>query len=370
MADPVANPMLIGPKMYETFVYPYTKELTDYAHEKTGKKVSLHMCGKTYKIWGYLRQYKLNELSLDHVIHMERAVKELGGHIPIAGNVDPVDIILYGTEQQITDAVHDCIRTGIRSEKGFTITTGCGGSGNDTAKTEDKAESGSGSSESGEKVLDVWVPPLDDDTVNNWGGLMGDWEEENGCKVNITVIPWDKYEETYTTALNSGEGPDVGYMYNEMFPTYIDAGAVADMSGYVTDEDKDEYKYLENGFMMDGQYGWPLVTGVPFVLYYNEEILADLNGSVPETWEDFATVFGEGKAAFGVYRSSQTDGTVFAETYPDVKWDFATSLKNKEFGTFGATDCLTLMSAAEDQDLAMDLIKYVMTLTSPWKKCL
>ena len=39
-------------------------------------------------------------------------------------------------------------------------------------------------------------------------------------KVNLaTVIPWDKYEETYTTALNSGEGPDVGYMYsNEMFP--------------------------------------------------------------------------------------------------------------------------------------------------------
>ncbi len=125
MADPVANPMLIGPRMYETFVYPYTKELTDYAHEKTGKKVSLHMCGKTYKIWGYLRQYRLNELSLDQAIHMERAVQELGGRIPIAGNVDPVDIILYGTEQQITDAVHDCIRTGIRSEKGFTLTTGC-----------------------------------------------------------------------------------------------------------------------------------------------------------------------------------------------------------------------------------------------------
>lgn len=330
-----------------------------------------------------------------------------------------------------------------------TLTAGCGG--NDTAKTEDKA--GSGSPGSSDKTLDVWVPPLDDDTVNNWGGLMGDWEEENGCKVNITVVPWDKYEETYTTALNSGEGPDVGYMYNEMFPTYIDAGAVADMSGYVTNADKDGYKYLENGFMMDGQYGWPLVTGVPFVLYYNEQILADLDESPPETWEDFerickaatkdtdgdgeidqfgyacgmstsdvgamqilnayyysalwqnggqiyeddlkkvafankagteavtwlkdmvqymnpdfmslswsdafATVFGEGKAAFGVYRSSQTDGTVFAETYPDVEWDFVTSLKNKEYGTFGATDCLTLMSAAEDQDLAMDFIKYV-----------
>ena len=314
--------------------------------------------------------------------------------------------------------------------------TGCGS----------KSDSKKSDSKSGEKTLEVWVPPLDDATEKNWG-------KENDCKVNLTVIPWDKYEETYTTALNSGEGPDVGYMYNEMFPTYIDAGAVEDMSSYVTDEDKKEYKYLSNGNMMDGQYGWPLVTGVPFVLYYNEDILNALGEKAPETWDDFAricqeatkdtdgdgkvdqygfacgmntsdigamqilnayyysalwqnggqvynddlksvsfadeagkeavtwlkgltsymnedfmslswsdafsNVFGAGKAAFGITRSSQTDGTTFAETYPDLNWNFVTSLKNKDFGTFGATDCLTLMSACEDKDLAMDFIKYV-----------
>lgn len=323
------------------------------------------------------------------------------------------------------------------------MVAGCG-SKNDSKKSDSK---------SGEKTLEVWVPPLDDATEKNWGDLLKDWEKENDCKVNLTVIPWDKYEETYTTALNSGEGPDVGYMYNEMFPTYIDAGAVEDMSSYVTDEDKKEYKYLSNGNMMDGQYGWPLVTGVPFVLYYNEDILNALGEKAPETWDDFAricqeatkdtdgdgkvdqygfacgmntsdigamqilnayyysalwqnggqvynddlksvsfadeagkeavtwlkgltsymnedfmslswsdafsNVFGAGKAAFGITRSSQTDGTTFAETYPDLNWNFVTSLKNKDFGTFGATDCLTLMSACEDKDLAMDFIKYV-----------
>ena len=321
--------------------------------------------------------------------------------------------------------------------------TGCGS----------KSDSKKSDSKSGEKTLEVWVPPLDDATEKNWGNLLKDWEKENDCKVNLTVIPWDKYEETYTTALNSGEGPDVGYMYNEMFPTYIDAGVVEDMSSYITDEDKKEYKYLSNGNMMDGQYGWPLVTGVPFVLYYNEDILNALGEKAPETWDDFAricqeatkdtdgdgkvdqygfacgmntsdigamqilnayyysalwqnggqvynddlksvsfadetgkeavtwlkgltsymnedfmslswsdafsNVFGAGKAAFGITRSSQTDGTTFAETYPDLNWNFVTSLKNKDFGTFGATDCLTLMSACEDKDLAMDFIKYV-----------
>ena len=321
--------------------------------------------------------------------------------------------------------------------------TGCGS----------KSDSKKSDSKSGEKTLEVWVPPLDDATEKNWGDLLKDWEKEKDCKVNLTVIPWDKYEEAYTTALNSGDGPDIGYMYTSMFPTYIDAGAIEDMSSYVTDEDKKECKYLSNGNMMDGQYGWPLVTGVPFVLYYNEDILNALGEKAPETWDDFAricqeatkdtdgdgkvdqygfacgmntsdigamqilnayyfgalwqnggdiynddlksvrfadeagkeavtwlkgltsymnedfmslswsdafsNVFGAGKAAFGITRSSQTDGTTFAETYPNLNWNFVTSLKNKDFGTFGATDCLTLMSACEDKDLGMDFIKYV-----------
>ena len=79
-----------------------------------------------------------------------------------------------------------------------------------------------------------------------------------------------------------------------------------------------------------------------------------------QSWsEAFANVFGAGKSAFGVYRSSQTDETVFAETYPELKWNYVTSLKNADYGTFGATDCLTLMSAAEDKDLAMNFIKHV-----------
>lgn len=125
MADPVANPMLIGPRLYEEFVYPYTKELTDYVHVQTGHRVSLHMCGKTYKIWEYLRQYPLNELSLDNVVDLTRAVKELGDILPLAGNVDPVAVILHGTKEEITAAVHTCIRIGLGSKKGFTLATGC-----------------------------------------------------------------------------------------------------------------------------------------------------------------------------------------------------------------------------------------------------
>lgn len=125
MADPVANPALIGPRMYKEYVFPYTKELTEYAQKKTGYKVSLHMCGKTYAIWEYLRQYPLNELSLDNTIDLERAVEELGAYIPIAGNVDPVSVILNGTKEEIFKATKRCMDIGSKADKGYIVAPGC-----------------------------------------------------------------------------------------------------------------------------------------------------------------------------------------------------------------------------------------------------
>lgn len=125
MAEPVANPGLLGPRMYESFVFPYTKELTDYTAEKTGKKVSLHMCGKTDSIWKYLSQYQLNEVSLDNIVDLAAAAQQLGSCVPIAGNVDPVGVILHGTKEEIRQSVLDCVRLGIHAEKGYTLATGC-----------------------------------------------------------------------------------------------------------------------------------------------------------------------------------------------------------------------------------------------------
>ncbi len=225
------------------------------------------------------------------------------------------------------------------------------------------------------------------------------------------------------------------------------------MSEYLEDADYEEYKYIDRGEMMGGQYGMPIVTGVPFIMYYNTEILESLGETAPETWDDFklicekatldtdgegyiyqygyevglnnggmsnlyilnayfysllwqaggdiynddlktaryndeagvealeffeslkaympenvlslpaedafSTIFGAGKAAFGVTRSSQIQETLFAESYPDLKWDYVTSLKNETYGTFGAADSLSIMSSCENPELAAKLIKYI-----------
>ena len=320
------------------------------------------------------------------------------------------------------------------------LVVGCGG-GKDAGKDGEK------------ETLSVWLPPLDDETEKNYVPLLEKFEEENHCELDVQIIPWDTYEEKYMTGINADEGPDVGYMYVEMFPTYIDSGAVVDMSEYLSDEDYEEYLYLDKGEMMGGQYGVPIVTGNPFIMYYNKDILDELGEKAPETWEDFkricekatkdtdgdgkidqygyaagfnngdmsplyllnsyyysllwqsgsdiynddlksvrfndeagvkaveylksltpympedymslaatdafSSVFGGGKAAFACARAMQAQTESFKETYPDLNWDYVTSLKGEQYGTFGAADCLTLMSACENKELGMKLIKYM-----------
>ena len=88
---------------------------------------------------------------------------------------------------------------------------------------------------------------------------------------------------------------------------------------------------------------------------YMPENVMSLSGS-----DAFSTIFAEGKAAFGVTRSSSSNETTFANDYPNLKnWDYVTSLKHVDYGTFGAADCLSVMSTSENPELALDLIKYI-----------
>lgn len=102
------------------------------------------------------------------------------------------------------------------------LMTACGGSG------------GSGDSgDSGGDVdsLEMWLPsPLGAESTDAektaYEGLLEPFEKDNDVTVNLTLIPWDSYEEKYLTGVSSGQGPDVGYMYTEMMGDYIKEGAL------------------------------------------------------------------------------------------------------------------------------------------------
>ncbi len=159
------------------------------------------------------------------------------------------------------------------------VLSGCGGSG-------------SGNSDSGKEKITFWFPTFaaSDGEVTDeefWDEAMDAFEEENNCEVKVEIIPWDNYEEKYLTGVNSNDGPDVGYLYMEMFYDYIDMGAIVDIDEYFTDEEKENYIYYDLGNIMNAQYALPVVVGNPRMLVANMDILNQAGvDSVPSTWDE------------------------------------------------------------------------------------
>lgn len=142
--------------------------------------------------------------------------------------------------------------------------------------------------------LSLWMPPYvssDDDTALDlgfWQETLAPWAEENNVKLNISIIPWGNYEERYLTAFVGNEGPDVGYMYNEMLYEYISNDMLEPMDDYVTDEQRENSLYLNQGVIMGKQYTIPFGVGGARVMYYNMDLLSEAGVTKePETWEEF-----------------------------------------------------------------------------------
>src|SRR5699024_1353196 len=73
----------------------------------------------------------------------------------------------------------------------------------------------------------------------------------------------------------------------------IDAGLLAPLDEYITDEDREKYVFLDQGaYNADGQLcTWPMMAGNPCVVYYNMDMLEAAGiTELPTTWDDFYNV--------------------------------------------------------------------------------
>lgn len=177
------------------------------------------------------------------------------------------------------------------------LLTGCG-------KTETTASSGTGgSTPTGEKTdMLLWLPPyatggeaLDQEW---WTETLAPWAEENNVNLTIEITHWGNYEEKYLTAFSSGQGPDVGYMYLEMYNDFIDMGALEPLDAYFTEEEISNYLYYDLGNVKGAQYTLPFIVGNARILYFNMDILNEAGVTeLPTTWQDLVDVCTQVKEA-------------------------------------------------------------------------
>jgi uroporphyrinogen decarboxylase len=124
--NPTASGSLISPVQYRKFSFPYEKDLISVMREVGDDAPMLHICGNTTKIWKDMADTGAGILSLDNIIDLGEAKRQVGDRVVLMGNVKPTDTMLFGTPADVEENVLECITKAADSPKGYLMALGCG----------------------------------------------------------------------------------------------------------------------------------------------------------------------------------------------------------------------------------------------------
>ncbi len=112
---------LVGPRIYEEFIWPYEKRMVDGVHA-LGAKVRLHICGNTRRILEGIGKLGCDIVDLDSLAPISEARAKMGANQVLLGNLNPVTVVRGGTPETVTEAVAEChSQAGAR----FIVGAGC-----------------------------------------------------------------------------------------------------------------------------------------------------------------------------------------------------------------------------------------------------
>ncbi|MFB3826966.1 MAG: uroporphyrinogen decarboxylase family protein [Bryobacteraceae bacterium] len=105
MGDAAAS--LVGPALYEEFVWPYEKKLVDGLHAM-GARVRLHICGKTRRIFAGMGKLGCEIVDLDFFAPVAEARAAMGPDQVLLGNIEPAGVLRKGTPEEVAAAIDAC----------------------------------------------------------------------------------------------------------------------------------------------------------------------------------------------------------------------------------------------------------------------
>jgi uroporphyrinogen decarboxylase len=103
---------LIGPDLYRRYGLPWDKAIVDYVH-KNGGRVKLHICGNITPLLELLTDVSPDILDIDWMVDFHQAaIVFKNTATAICGNINPVEVMLRGSLQEVEEAVRNCIEAG------------------------------------------------------------------------------------------------------------------------------------------------------------------------------------------------------------------------------------------------------------------
>ncbi len=173
----------------------------------------------------------------------------------------------------------------------------------------DSGSGGGGGDATAGKTLTVWVMG---DSSAHFDELVAPFTDDTGITVDTVAIPWDAIDQKFTTAVASGNGPDVVQIGISKLRTFAESGALLNLDDGVLAD----YPNLAADKFLDGVSGDATavagkVVSIPWVsdtrvLYYRTDILAASGiDAAPTTWDDLRadakTLAARGDGQYGYY---------------------------------------------------------------------
>lgn len=124
ISEPMSSCTVVSPKHFQEFAAPYLKQLVHYINDRK-KPVTMHICGKTSKIWEDVVDMGIAGFSIDNVEDLRKCTEQIGHRVKVLGHVDPSAIMYDGTPQTVRQAVIQCVQQAWDSPKGYVIMSGC-----------------------------------------------------------------------------------------------------------------------------------------------------------------------------------------------------------------------------------------------------
>lgn len=112
---------LVGPQIYEEYVWPYEKQLMDGIHA-LGGRTRLHICGNTSKILRGMGRLGCHVVDLDYMATVGEGRAQMGMSQVLLGNANPVAVLRDGTPDKVTQVVQQCHQ---EAGKRFIVGAGC-----------------------------------------------------------------------------------------------------------------------------------------------------------------------------------------------------------------------------------------------------
>lgn len=137
----------------------------------------------------------------------------------------------------------------------------------------------------GEEITAWIMQPGSEEVERLLEDYTKDFEEETGASVDLQFVPWTQAHDQFTTAIASGETPDVAEMGTTWTPEFGDLGVFASQEAEIAEEEYVE-AVVESGRVEGEAYGLPWYAGARALLY-RADVFAELGLQPPTTWDEF-----------------------------------------------------------------------------------